>query len=112
MLFEIEPRLLDKLTMMDPLELFLSNGTKARLKIIFRVYFFERAMYIVRIFKKIQKNSLFSVKNPNLKKSGAMTFVLKVDSICSTLTKLYLVALGATPALLTRQVNPSPPNKT
>jgi hypothetical protein len=46
-----------------------------------------------------------------LKKRGAMTLVLKVDSICSTFTKLYLVAFGATPALLKRHVNPLFPSK-
>ena len=40
-----------------------------------------------------------------------MTLVLKVDSICSTFTKLYLVAFGATPALLKRHVNPLFPSK-
>ena len=57
---------------------------------------------------------IFTIKDPRsffnngiidrLKNKGAMTLVLKVDSICSTLTKLYLVALGATPALFMRQV--------
>ena len=57
---------------------------------------------------------MFTIKDPwsffnsgiivRLKNKGAITLVLKVDSICSTLTKLYLVALGATPALLIRQV--------